>query len=94
VLTEPVTVRERMVAVIDALEASEVVEFETLLRGPDGAVGSRALIVATFLAILELARIAALRVFQSLDERGAPEGPIRVRRAGAVPGRDALAGMA
>jgi segregation and condensation protein A len=94
VVTEAVTVRERMVAVIDALEASEVVEFDALLRGPDGAVGSRPLIVATFLAILELARIAALRIFQSLDERGAPEGPIRVRRAGDAPGRDALAGMA
>ncbi len=48
----------------------------------EGAAPTRAIIVATFLAILELAKIAALRIFQSLDEAGAPEGPIRLRRAG------------
>jgi hypothetical protein len=37
--------------------------------------------VATFLAILELARTAALRIYQSLDEAGTPQGPIRLRRA-------------
>jgi segregation and condensation protein A len=81
VVTEAVTVRERMVAVIDALEASEVVEFESLLRTPDGGWASRAVLVATFLAILELARISALRIYQSLGAHGAPEGPIRLRRA-------------
>lgn len=82
VITEAVTVRERMVAVIDALEADEVVEFESLLRAPDGRWASRALLVATFLAILELARISALRIFQSRNDAGAAEGPIRLRRAG------------
>jgi len=84
VVTETVTVRERMVAVIDALEQSEVVELDALLCGPDGA-SSRSLVVATFLAILELARTAALRIYQSLDASGAPRGPIRVRRAGLAP---------
>ena len=82
VLTETVTVRERMVAVIDALERNEVVELDSLLRGPEGR-SSRSLLVATFLAILELARTAALRLYQSLDAIGAPRGPIRLRRAGA-----------
>ncbi len=82
IVSEPVTVRERMVAVIDALEAKEVVEFERLLHGPDGRWLSRSVLVATFLAILELARITALRIFQSCSETGAPEGPIRLRRAG------------
>jgi segregation and condensation protein A len=90
IVTEAVTVRERMVAVIDALEAEEVVEFEALLRTESGAIAPRATIVATFLAILELARIAALRIFQSLDESGAPGGPIRLRRATPAP-REALA---
>jgi segregation and condensation protein A len=91
VVTEAVTVRERMVAVIDALEAAEVVELDALLRGPGGVVASRSAIVATFLAILELARIAALRIFQSLDHRGAPRGPIRVRRSGGAAPRALLA---
>jgi segregation and condensation protein A len=90
VVTEAVTVRERMVAVIDALEAAEVVEFEALLRGPDGRWASRPVLVATFLAILELARISALRIFQSRSEEGAPEGPIRLRRAGEGDPRERL----
>lgn len=81
VVGEPITVRERMVLVIDALERSEVVELEELLRGPDGGAPTRPIIVATFLAILELAKIATLRIFQSLGDAGAPEGPIRLRRA-------------
>ncbi len=81
VVGEPITVRERMVLVIDALERAEVVELEELLRGPDGGAPTRPIIVATFLAILELAKIAKLRIFQSLGDTGAPEGPIRLRRA-------------
>jgi segregation and condensation protein A len=90
VVTEAVTVRERMVAVIDALEAAEVVEFEALLRGADGRWASRSVLVATFLAILELARISALRIFQSRGDGGAPEGPIRLRRAGSADPRERL----
>ena len=82
VLAEPITVRERMIAVMDALEREEVVEFEALLRGDDGRWVARPVVVATFLAILELAKLATLRIFQSLDDGGAPAGPIRVRRAG------------
>ena len=82
VVGEPITVRERMVAVIDALELAEVVELDAVLRGPDGAPPTRPIIVATFLAILELAKLATLRIFQSLAETGAPQGPIRLRRAG------------
>jgi segregation and condensation protein A len=81
VVSDPVTVRERMVVVVDALERADAVEFAELFRGPDGAPATRALIVATFLAILELARMAVLRVFQSVNAVGVPEGPIRLRRA-------------
>jgi segregation and condensation protein A len=82
VVSEPITVRERMIAVIDALELAEVVELDAVLRGPDGGPPTRPIVVATFLAILELAKLATLRIFQSLAETGAPEGPIRLRRAG------------
>jgi len=65
---------------MDALERDEVVEFEALLATADGR-SARPFVVATFLAILELAKLATLRLFQSLDDAGVPTGPIRLRRA-------------
>jgi segregation and condensation protein A len=77
---EEVTVLERMRLVMDALERTEALEFFDLFRDAEGQVASRASIVATFLAILELARLGALRVYQGVGPTGAPEGPIRLRR--------------
>jgi segregation and condensation protein A len=79
---EEIHVRDRMLAVMDMASKADSVEFSALLRGPDGEFLGRAGIVATFLAILELARLAALRIFQSLNDEGSPEGPIRLRCAG------------
>jgi segregation and condensation protein A len=80
--TEHVTVRDRMMVVMDLLEANESIEFMRIFDSP-GRHGrpSRPLLVATFLAVLELARLAALRIYQGLSDRGTPEGPIRMRRA-------------
>lgn len=83
--TEHVTVRDRMMVVMELLERSESLEFMQIFRatsgGEEGGRPTRAVLVATFLAMLELARLAALRIYQGLSERGTPEGPIRVRRA-------------
>ncbi len=80
--TEHVTVRDRMMDVMEILERNESIEFMQIFRGADGeGIPSRPVLVATFLAILELARLAALRIYQGLSERGTPEGAIRVRRA-------------
>jgi len=80
--TEHVTVRDRMMVVMDLLEANESIEFMRIFDTPgrDGRP-SRPVLVATFLAVLELARLSALRLYQGLSERGTPEGPIRMRRA-------------
>ncbi|MBW2426573.1 MAG: segregation/condensation protein A [Deltaproteobacteria bacterium] len=79
--TEPVTVRDRMVVVMELLERSESVEFMQIFLSVDGeGLPSRSVLVATFLAILELARLTAIRIYQGLNEQGTPEGPIRVRR--------------
>lgn len=83
--TEHVTVRDRMMVVMDLLERHESVEFLQIFR-ENGGEGSdarptRAVLVATFLAVLELARLTALRIYQGISDRGTPEGPIRVRRA-------------
>jgi segregation and condensation protein A len=77
---ETVTVRERMLAVMESLSAREACEFEELLTAEGGV--TRGLIVATFLAILELTRLEAIGRYQGLDEGGVPRGPIHVRRRG------------
>jgi segregation and condensation protein A len=81
--TEPITVRERMIAVMRVLETRESAPFEDALADV-AAPPTRALIVTTFLAVLELTRLAALRVFQGVDAGGVPRGPIRLVRAGAA----------
>ena len=78
---ETITVRERMLVVMDALASREACDFEELLARESEA-WSRALIVATFLAILELTRLEAIGLYQGIDEQGVPRGPIHVRRRG------------
>ncbi|MGH0038461.1 MAG: segregation and condensation protein A [Myxococcota bacterium] len=76
---EPVTVRERMIAVMEVLDSLESIEFVDLFDRVDGGKPTRTTLVATFLAILELARLTALRIYQGAGEEGAPSGPIRLR---------------
>jgi segregation and condensation protein A len=78
---EPVTVRERMIVVMEALAEADSLEFTRLIVNPDGSACSRPVIVATFLAILELTRLAALRLYQSVNDAAVPVGPIHARRA-------------
>jgi segregation and condensation protein A len=82
VATEIITVRERMVAVMDALRAREAIEFEQIFPIDQETSPSRTMIVVTFLAILELVRLSTLRVYQGLGEDGVPEGPILLRLSG------------
>ena len=77
---EVVTVRDRMIYVMHVLETTESVEFERLLIDENGGSPTRTILVATFLAILELTRLTALRIYQGVNDLGAPEGPIRMRR--------------
>jgi segregation and condensation protein A len=82
VSVETITVRERMIAVMDALGTAESVEFLDLFRSGESDTPTRGLIVATFLAVLELTRLSAVRIYQGSDEQGVPRGPIRLRAAG------------
>ena len=77
---ESITVHERMVVVMEGLELREALEFEEVLRNRDGSWVSRAVAIATFLGILELTRLEALRLYQTTDELGFPGGPIHLRR--------------
>ena len=75
-----------MMFVMELLEAHEQVEFMRIFESSEpSGVPSRGLLVATFLAVLELARLTALCLYQGIGERGAPDGPIRVRRANLDP---------
>jgi segregation and condensation protein A len=77
--TENITVRDCMVSVMERLEQVESMEFMELFRSTSGVLPSRPMVVATFLAILELARLMALHLFQGCGEEGTPEGPIHLR---------------
>jgi segregation and condensation protein A len=79
---EVVTVRERMFVVMARLDEASSLEFTRIFETENGDAPNRSLLVATFLAILELARLSALRIYQPVTTVGAPEGPIRLRRAG------------
>ena len=79
VLRETLTVQDRMIHVLDLLRGHAAgLLFEDLLA--DGQV-TRQRVVLTFLAILELTRIRALRIVQNLTGDGRPHGPVRVRAA-------------
>jgi len=81
VQTETVTVQERMRRIMTLLAEAETVDFHHLLQEECGGTPSRAVLVASFLAILELVRLAAIRVYQGRGPQGAPEGPLHLRRA-------------
>jgi len=83
---ETLTVRERMIAVMTAIESREGLEFGDVLDAGVRGAPSRTMIVTTFLAVLELTRLAALLIYQGVDETGVPRGPIRLRRASEMGG--------
>jgi segregation and condensation protein A len=80
---DTVTVYARMVSIMDHIGSFDgSLEFEQLFESAAGEPPSRAMVVATFLALLELVRVAALRVYQGVREAdGVPDGPIRLRRS-------------
>jgi segregation and condensation protein A len=72
ILPDNMTVRDRMNAILEALEGHEAVDFASLFE----SVSQRMLLIVTFLALLELIRIRVVRVFQ-----GEAFGAILVSRA-------------
>ena len=72
ILPDNLTVRDRMNAILEALEGQESIGFEALFE----ASCHRLLIIVTFLALLELIRLRTVRVYQAESF-----GPILVSRA-------------
>jgi segregation and condensation protein A len=79
--SEEITVRERMMEIMVVLGPRPSIDFDVLLREEQNRPYTKVLIVATFLAILELTRLSAIRIYQGLDDLGVPEGPIHLRRS-------------
>jgi segregation and condensation protein A len=78
---EEITVRERMMEIMAVLGPRPSIDFDVLLREEQNRPYTKVLVVATFLAILELTRLAAIRIYQGLGDLGVPEGPIHLRRS-------------
>ncbi len=72
IVPENLTVRDRMNAILDALEGKDAVTFSSLF----GEACHRLVVIVTFLALLELIRIGVVRVFQA-----EMFGPILLSRA-------------
>jgi segregation and condensation protein A len=78
---EEITVRDRMLEVMAILKTRPSIEFEVMLREDPVRSYSKVAVIATFLAILELTRLAAIRIYQGIDEMGVLQGPIHLRRS-------------
>ncbi len=78
---EEITVRERMMEIMAVFESRPSIDFDVLLHEEQSRPYTLALVVVTFLAILELTRLAAIRIYQGIDQLGVPEGPIHLRRS-------------
>ena len=80
IVRETITVQDCMIRVMDLLgeRPGDAVLFEDLFSD---APLTRQRVVLTFLAMLELAKIQAIRIFQNATQQGQPFGPLRVRAA-------------
>jgi len=78
VATDRLSITDAIARVIEVLRLARRATFEELLAGPDGA-HTRADVIATFLAVLEMAKLKLIRIYQaSIDEAGAAGAEILV----------------
>ena len=72
---EPLSVRERMSAILERINAENFLDFTSFFRIEEGRLG----VVVTFLAILELIKVALIEIVQS-----EPFAPIHVKGVTAI----------
>jgi segregation and condensation protein A len=69
--TDRLTITDAIARVADVLRLRRRASFEELLAGPAERRHARGEVIATFLAVLEMAKLKLIRIFQaSLDEAG------------------------
>ncbi len=71
VVTDRLTISDAISRVAEVLRLRRRATFEELLAGPEERRHARSEVIATFLAILEMAKLKLIRIYQaSLDEAG------------------------
>jgi segregation and condensation protein A len=78
ILTDRLTISDAIIRVAEVLRLQRRATFEELLAGPSDRRHTRADVIATFLAILEMAKLKLIRIYQSPLEDAAPGGEILV----------------
>lgn len=72
ILTDRLTISDAIARVADVLRLSRRATFEELLAGPAERRNDRPAVISTFLAILEMAKLKLIRIYQAPhDEAGA-----------------------
>jgi segregation and condensation protein A len=70
VFTDRLSITDAIARVVEVLRLNRRATFEELLAGPDGG-HTRSAVIATFLAVLEMAKLKLIRIYQaSIDEAG------------------------
>jgi segregation and condensation protein A len=77
VATDRLTINDAIARVADVLRLQRRATFEELLAGPERR-NDRAAIIATFLAILEMAKLKLVRIFQTPHDEAGPGAEILV----------------
>lgn len=79
VITDRLSITDAIGRVAEVLRLQRRATFEELLAGPAENRNTKANVIATFLAILEMAKLKLIRIFQaSIDDAGAPGAEILV----------------
>jgi segregation and condensation protein A len=69
--TDRLSITDAIARIVEVLRLSRRATFEELLAGPSGLPHGRSAVIATFLAILEMAKLKLIRIYQaSFDEAG------------------------
>ncbi len=77
IATDRLSINDAIARVADVLRLRRRATFEELLAGPDRR-NSRPAVIATFLAILEMARLKLVRIFQASHDEVGPAAEILV----------------
>jgi segregation and condensation protein A len=78
VVTDRLTISDAIARVADVLRVRRRATFDELLAGPAERRNDRTAIIATFLAILEMAKLKLIRVFQAPHDEGGAGAEILV----------------
>jgi segregation and condensation protein A len=78
VMTDRLTISDAIARVADVLRVRRRATFEELLAGPVERRNDRASVIATFLAVLEMAKLKLIRVFQAPHDEAGPGAELLV----------------